>query len=828
MHLLIKLSVFVLLAISIGSSALSAADVNDDKFVAPDGVAIERDVAYLAADRDEKLDLYRPEKNESGASRPAVVIIHGGGWANGDKRRKREFVTGVALAKAGYVAISINYETRKGKRWPGNLHDCKNAVRWLRTKSKELQVDGDRIGVIGGSAGGHLALMVAYTGDHPKLSPEDLYPGVSDKVRACVDMYGITNLLTRCLTDDKGNPTKELKESKLVGKSRDESPDQWRAASPVNHVTEKSPPTLILHGTRDTTVDRAQSEELYGVLQKAGVPSELQMVEGAKHAWPLKTKKFDLRDKVVGFFNQYLNHVPKKTAVRESKQSESATLLAGKPDIRPNVLFIAVDDLNDWQRALGGHPQVKTPNLDRLFKRGVLFTNAHCSQAVCNASRNSVLSGLHPASSGWYGSTKIMKSSYGDVMRDHKMMPQFFRDHGYYTMTAGKIYHKGASDFPKLTDRLWDEIAPRYKVTKELLKRGDGYGGKKFYPFPKNGSQVSRQLGKDYEDGNSLCCGPLDREDMPNGKMYDELIAEWAVKNLKKDHKKPFFMAAGFVRPHVPFTAPREFYDLYKGEKIVIPQVPSREMADIPIMGKSIAYGRLLGGDHHTILRVSDTYWREMVLGYLACVSFVDAQIGKVVDALEDSKYADNTVIVLWSDHGQHLGEKNHWRKQTLWEEATRVPLFFKAPGGVTPPTKNAEVVSLLDLYPTLVDLCGLPVSKRLEGQSLVPMFSDPKLSRAKPVLNSWYYGNLAIRSNRYRYIRYRDGTEELYDHQTDPGEHKNLIGNSGVESIVAEHKKWLPSKPSLPAGTKTWKPDNLDKRIQSWEKEGGPPAWLR
>ena len=494
---------------------------------------------------------------------------------------------------------------------------------------------------------------------------------------------------------------------------------------------------------------------------------------------------------------------------------------------QPNVLFIVVDDLNDWQRALGGHPQVKTPNMDRLFKQGVLFTNAHASQAVCNASRNSVLSGLHPVSTGWYGSTTVMQRSYADVMRGHKMLPQFFRDHGYHTLTAGKVFHDGASDYPDLTKAFWNETARNYKVPKGLLKRGDGYPGRKFYPFPKNGSQLSRTLGKKYEDGNSLCCGPLDPEDIPDGKMFDELIAAWAVKNFKRKFKKPFFMATGFVRPHAPFTAPRKFYDMYEGEEIVMPQVLPKEMSDIPMMGKSIAYGRLLGGDHSAILRVSDTYWQELVMGYLACVSFVDAQIGKVVDALEASEYADNTVIVLWSDHGQHLGEKKHWRKQSLWEEATRVPFFFKAPG-VTSPTRNSEVVSLLDLYPTLAELCGLPVSARLEGQSLVPLLSDPSISRDKPVLNTWLYGNLAVRSNRYRYIRYRDGTEELYDHQSDPGEHTNLISSSDVSSVVAEHRKWLPAKPALPARRKRWKPDELEQRVKSWKKAGGPPDWLR
>ena len=814
-----------------------------DNFKAPAGVTIKRDVTFLAPDREEKLDLYRPENNDAKEPMPAVVIIHGGGWVKGDKGKEREFVTGTTLAKAGYVAISINYETRKGKRWPGNLRDCKNGVRWLRQNAKELNVDSSRIGVIGGSAGGHLALMVAYTGDLPKFSDDDLYPGISDRVSACVDMYGITNLLTRRVTDKEGKPTEELKSHRLFSKDREQAPAMWRNASPINYVSKNSPPTLIFHGTRDTTVDRDQSRELFAALQKAGVPSKLEMIEGARHAWPLKTDDFDYRSEMVDFFNQHLTGVT-KDGVEESAEKDlsdgaiespqpktevNSQQLSATENKHPNVLFIVVDDLNDWEGALRGHPQAQTPNMDRLFKQGVLFTNAHCSQAVCNASRNSVLSGLHPSSSGWYGSTKIMQASYDDVMGEHKMLPQFFRDNGYHTMTAGKIYHKGASDFPNLTDKFWDEIAPNYKIPKELLKRGDGYKGKKFYPFPKDGSQMSR-MGKEFDDGNSLCWGALDREDMPAGKMYDELIAEWAVDKLNQKYQNPFFMAVGFVRPHVPYTAPKEFFELYNLDDLQAIDIPADEMSDIPMMGKSIAYGRLKGGDDHAVHQVSDTFPQEMVLAYLACVSFVDAQIGKVVDALEASGHADDTVIVLWSDHGQHLGEKRSWRKQTLWEEATRVPLFFKAPGSATPPGKISQVVSLLDIYPTLVDLCDLPKSERLEGESLVPLFADAAASRARPVLSSWYYGNFAVRDNQWRYIRYRDGTSELYDHEKDGAEHTNLLATGSLEyqQVVADLERWIPSSPSLPAGSTTWKKDTLDKRIDKWKAEDSVPDWLK
>ena len=495
---------------------------------------------------------------------------------------------------------------------------------------------------------------------------------------------------------------------------------------------------------------------------------------------------------------------------------------------RPNVLFIAIDDLNDWEGALEGHPQAKTPHLDRLFKQGVLFTNAHCSQAVCTASRNSILSGIHPTSSGWYSSTKSMRATYEQVMGDHVMLPQHFRDNGYRTLTAGKIFHKGASDYKDRTDDFWDEVAPKYKVPKRLKARGDGYGETMFYPFPKIGAQMSRHFGKDYEDGNSLAWGALDREDMPNGRMYDELIADWAVDRLDDEYKKPFFLAVGFVRPHVPFTAPREFFEMYEADQIQIPRVPEGEMSDIPLMGKSIAYGRLKGGDHNAVLELSDDYWREMVLGYLACVSFVDAQVGKVISALEESGHGRNTVVVLWSDHGQHLGEKHRWRKQTLWEEATRVPLFFKVPGMTRPASKSSQVVSLLDMYPTLVEVCKLPPAARLEGDSLVPLLRDPTETREKPVLSSWYYGNHAVRSNDWRYILYRDGSEELYDHRSDAGEHNNLAGDPTYADIIKQHRKWIPENSALPAGTTKWKPDKLDRRIREWKENDSVPAWLK
>ena len=228
------------------------------------------------------------------------------------------------------------------------------------------------------------------------------------------------------------------------------------------------------------------------------------------------------------------------------------------------------------------------------------------------------------------------------------------------------------------------------------------------------------------------------------------------------------------------------------------------------------------------VTNLSDTYWKELVYAYLACMSFVDDQLGKVLEALKNSKYADNTIIVLWSDHGQHLGEKHHWRKQALWEESTKVPLFFSVPGQKSSGQETNRVVSLLDIYPTLVELCGLPPAEKLEGNSLVPLLKDPEMEWDKPVLSTWYYKNHAVRSENYRYIHYRDGSEELYDHVSDPGEHINLAGNSAYDDIIAEHKKSLPAIDVLPAGTEEWSGDKLDRRVQKWTERDSIPVWLR
>jgi acetyl esterase/lipase len=302
----ISLAAFLVVAVSVLPSPAIAADQSapTDKPAkklpsVPKGVVLERDVAYLPADREEKADVYLPADRTPGVRSPAVLIIHGGGWTGGDKGAAREINIGSTLALNGYVALSINYALAKDGRvtWPQNLHDCKTAVRWLRANADRLQIDPDHIGVIGGSAGGHLAAMVAVTGPSDGLDPAGPYGDLSCRVSCAVDLYGPIDLTSR-------------PEHKMFGKTNAEAPELYRQASPTTHLDKNDPPILILHGTADTTVPIEQSQLFDAALTKAGVEHELIVVEGAPHTFHLQPKQRDLRPVVVGFLDKHLKPKP--------------------------------------------------------------------------------------------------------------------------------------------------------------------------------------------------------------------------------------------------------------------------------------------------------------------------------------------------------------------------------------------------------------------------------------------------------------------------------------------------------------------------------------
>jgi len=427
---------------------------------------------------------------------------------------------------------------------------------------------------------------------------------------------------------------------------------------------------------------------------------------------------------------------------------------------KPNVLFIAIDDLNDWIGCLAGHPDVKTPNLDKLANRGVLFTNAHCSAPACNPSRASLHTGILPSSSGVYHNNQPFRK----VLPEAVTLPQHFIAHGYRVIGAGKIFHSSGTF---ADPQSWQEYFP----SKTKTRPED--------PMPQNRPLNGIPGTKQFD------WGPVD---VPNDQMGDWKVADWVIKQLNSSSDKPFFLGCGFFRPHLPWYVPPKYFDLYPVEKITLPDVNENDLDDVPAIGRKFARPQR---DHKNV--VDHKQWRKAVQGYLASISFVDDCLGRVINALDESTYADNTIIVLWGDHGWHLGEKLHWRKFALWEEATHCPLMIISPKQVKAGLKCHRPVSLIDIYPTLIELCGLEPKKELQGNSLFPLLKDPCAKWSRPALTTHGRNNHSLRCQRWRYIRYSDGTEELYDHDNDPLEWKNLADAPEYADIKNDLAKWLP-----------------------------------
>ncbi len=446
----------------------------------------------------------------------------------------------------------------------------------------------------------------------------------------------------------------------------------------------------------------------------------------------------------------------------------AASIAAAATKSQPNVLFISIDDLNDWVGCLGGHPDSKTPNIDRLAARGVNFTRAYCAAPVCNPSRASLMTGIRPSTHGVYENQQPMREA--PVLKEAVTLPQHFMAHGYKAIGGGKIYHGAYPDPPS-----WNEYFPSQTQNQPSN------------PKPPKKPYQGIQGNFDW--------GPLDNAD---SEMGDYKTVDWATEQLKKKHDKPLFLACGIYKPHLEWYVPKKYFDMYPPDKITLPQVKDDDLDDVPKVGKWLA---LRSGDHKKVL--DQNKYRQAVQAYLAAIAFADAQVGRLLDALDKSEYAKNTIIVLWSDHGWHLGEKLHWRKFALWEEATRNVFAIVAPGVTKPESRCNRTVSLLDIYPTLIDLCGLSNRMGLEGRSLVPLLKNPKAKWDYPVLTTYLRGNHSIRDERFRYIRYNDGGEELYDHSNDPHEWTNLAEKPEFANIKSRLAKWLPKTdaPDSPKG---------------------------
>ncbi|PHS13205.1 MAG: choline-sulfatase [Blastopirellula sp.] len=456
----------------------------------------------------------------------------------------------------------------------------------------------------------------------------------------------------------------------------------------------------------------------------------------------------------------------------------------------PNVLFIVIDDLNDWVGCLDSHPQVKTPNIDALADRGTLFSNAHCQAPICNPSRTSVMTGLRPSTTGVYGLAPWFRTV--DELKDLVTLPQHFSNAGYKTSTVGKIYH----------GRNWNSLG---------VKEFDVVGKTDPGLRPKEKRVATPRGG----NGMDWAVYPFKDSDHKDWKT-----ASWAVEQLDKKPEDPFFMAVGFSLPHVPLLATQKWFDMYPEDEVILPRMLLDDRKDTPRFSWYLHW-KLPEPRQKFLLQAGEQM--KIVQAYLASVSFIDSQVGRVLDALERNNLADNTIVVLWSDHGYHLGEKQITGKNTLWDRSARVPLIFAGPG-VKSGQNSPRAVELLDMYPTLSELCGLEIPEHLEGLSLIPQLKDANASRTRPAITTDNHDNHGVRTEKWRYIQYADGSEELYDMINDPNEFTNLAADTRYAKEKLALRKQLPKINKKPVPGSAKRILIYENGVANWEGEDIDP----
>jgi iduronate 2-sulfatase len=428
-------------------------------------------------------------------------------------------------------------------------------------------------------------------------------------------------------------------------------------------------------------------------------------------------------------------------------------------DKKRNVLFIAIDDLNN-DLGCYGNKFVKTPNIDRLAKRGIRFDRAYTQFPLCSPSRSSLLTGQRPDVTKIYELQTHFRKNLPDVVT----LPQLFKNNDYYSARVGKIFHYGVPGQIG-TDGLDDPISWDHKVNPKGRDKTEEALIKNLTPDRGLGSALAWRASEGSDD-----------------EQTDGMVANEAIKILKEKKNDPFFLAVGFYRPHSPYVAPKKYFDQYPLESVPLPEEVENDLDDIPdaaLFTKPANWG------------LSVTERKEALRAYYATISFMDAQVGKLLDELNRLKLTDKTIIVLWSDHGYNVGQHGQWMKQSLFENSARVPLIFSVPGG-TKGKASGRTVELLDIYPTLAALCGLTPPQDLQGKSLVPLLKNPGAIWDKPaytqVRRNQIFGR-SVRTERFRYTEWDEGNAgvELYDHQKDPNEFTNLAKESAYSITVSE-----------------------------------------
>jgi len=440
---------------------------------------------------------------------------------------------------------------------------------------------------------------------------------------------------------------------------------------------------------------------------------------------------------------------------------------------KPNVLFIISDDLNNYQGCYGDSI-AKTPNIDRLAARGARFDRAYCAFPLCGPSRNSMLTGLYPNSTGIHQNGQLFRQTIPKQLS----LPQAFRLSGYYAARVGKLYHYNV---PNSVGTNGHDDPASWEL--ELNPAGVD----RLKELPQTKTLVPNQYG-----------GTLSWYASPNyeSQHTDTLQADdaiWTLERFAKKPEQPFFLAVGFFRPHTPYNAPKSYFDLYDRNSLPLPTNIEQDQSDIPKPALASSKKEQAG--------LSDDLQREILQAYYASISYMDAQVGRVVDALDRLQLAENTIIVFTSDHGYHTGQHGLWQKMSLFEESSRVPLIVVVPGKTQPGSVIATPVSHIDLFPTLADLSGIPAPKNLQGQSLVPILKNTnETGRGWAITqvtrggqNNQFYG-YSLRTKRWRFTEWDNGLRgrELYDHDADPKEITNLIGKPEVEIVTKDLSQQL------------------------------------
>jgi len=433
---------------------------------------------------------------------------------------------------------------------------------------------------------------------------------------------------------------------------------------------------------------------------------------------------------------------------------------------KPNILFITIDDMNDWTTVFDKNNPIQIPNIEKLAERGVFFPRAYCSSPACNPSRASVMTGTRPHKTGIYGNSSDWRGALPKI----KTIQRYFKENGYFVCGSGKIFHHH-KDWAFHDNASFDEYL--------MISINEPYPDKKLNGLGWYGSR-----------NTDWGAWPEDIK-----KTADYRTAQYAIQKLNQKFDQPFFLNIGIYKPHSPFFAPQEFFDKYPSNNMVMPQIPEDDMDDLPEGAKNLLKptGWFWNGMIKAQKQNSNAY-KDYVQAYQACASFADEMIGKIISALDKSPYKDNTIIVLWSDHGFHLGEKEHFEKFALWEKTTHIPFIIIAPGLTKPNTIIEKPVDMTTIYPTLCELCGLEIPDYADGISLVSLLKD-KTTEIPPALMTYMKGNHAIRTERWRYIQYADGTEELYDHKNDPNEWNNVALKEENKKVIEKLKKYIPKE---------------------------------